>query len=211
MKRIGYLYEKIYHLDNIRLAVKKSQKGKKKQKQVIEFNKNIEENILKIHLLLLSKTYKISNYKIKTIKDKNKTRELYILPYFPDRIIQHCILNVISSIFVKCFPKNTYSAIKNRGIHKCLKDSYRFIRNNEFCLKFDVKKYYDNINNNILKGFLKRKFKDKDLLDLLFQIIDKKIGCPIGSYLSQFFGNFLLNTIWILVTDTKNKILYLYG
>ena len=199
MKRIGYLYEKIYHIDNIRLAIKNSQKGKKKQKQIIEFNKNIEKNINKIHLLLLSETYKVSNYKTKYIKDKNKIRELNILPYF-DRIIQHCILQIISPIFNRCFPKNTYSAIKFRGIHKCLKDTCKLVRNNNYCLKMDIKKYYDNINNSILKQMLSRKFKDVKLLNLLYRIIDSRVGCPIGSYLSQYFGNFYLTQFeyWLL-------------
>lgn len=200
MKRVGYLYEKIYSLDNIKLAVKNSQKGKRKQRQVIEFNKNKEQNILKIHLILLSKTYKISNYKTKFIKDKKKIRELKILPYFPCRIIQHCILQVISPIFNRCFPKNTYSAIKYRGIHKCLKDTSLLVKSFCYCLKLDIKKYYENIDNSILKQTLSRKFKDVDLLNLLFQIIDKTKGCVIGSYLSQYFGNFYLTQFeyWLI-------------
>ena len=47
----------------------------------------------------------------------------------------------------------------------------------------------------ILKNLLRKKFKDKRLLDLLFMIIDSypgEKGIPIGSYLSQYLANFYL-------------------
>jgi len=39
---------------------------------------------------------------------------------------------------------------------------------------------------------LRRKFKDKDLLWLLDEIIDSADGVPIGNFLSQFFSNYYL-------------------
>ena len=210
MKRYGYLYDKICDIENIKLAIKHSQKGKKSSKQIIEFNKNYDTNLIKLQELLISKTYIISEYKTKIIKDKNKIRELKILPYFPDRIIQHCILQIISSILLKTIPTNTYSAIKNRGIHKCLYDIEKIINNYDYCLKIDIKKYYDNIDNEILKSFLLKKFKDKDLLDLLFHIINKTEGCVIGSYLSQWFGNFYLSYFLHYLNSKKDIKVFVY-
>ena len=60
----------------------------------------------------------------------------------------------------------------------------------------DVKKFFPNINHNILKKLLRKKFKDKDLLWLLDSIINSiegEKGVPIGNYLSQFFANFYLS------------------
>lgn len=67
--------------------------------------------------------------------------------------------------------------------------------NCRYCLKFDISKFYPNINHEILKKLLCKKFKDKYLLELLFKIIDSipgNKGVPIGSYLSQFLANFYL-------------------
>jgi len=61
-----------------------------------------------------------------------------------------------------------------------------------YYLKLDIQKYYPSINHNILKSLLRKKFKDKDLLELLDNIIDSAPGCPIGNYLSQYFANFYL-------------------
>jgi hypothetical protein len=210
MKRIGNLYNQICDRNNIELAIKNSQKSKKKNKNVIEFNKNYENNLEILINLLKEEKYVISDYKIKYIKDGNKIRELKILPYFPDRIIQHCILNIISFTLLKTFPTNTYSAIKNRGIHKCLYKLKSIINKYDYCLKLDIKKYYENIDNDILKSFLLKKFKDKQLLDLLFHIIDKEKGCIIGSYLSQWFGNFYLSYFIHYLNDKKDIKVLVY-
>lgn len=210
MKRKGYLYDKICAKANIELAIKNSQKGKKKSKQVVEFNNNYQNNLGTLFNLLKDEKYIISDYKVKYIKDGNKIRELKILPYFPDRIIQHCILQIINPILLKTFPTNTYSAIKGRGIHKCLYKLKSVINNYDYCLKLDIKKYYENIDNEILKSFLLKKFKDKQLLNLLFHIIDKEAGCVIGSYLSQWFGNFYLSYFIHYLNSKKDIKVFVY-
>ena len=195
MKRKGNLYEQIISLDNLRLADKKARKGKKWQYGVINHSKNRENNILKLYEILRNKEFKTSRYSIFTIFDK-KEREIFSLPYYPDRIVHHAILNIISSIFLNCFISTTYSCIPNKGIHKCLIDVKKSLKdetNTLYCLKLDIKKYYPSINKSILKKFLRKKFKDRDLLTLLDSIIDSnENGLPIGNYLSQFFANFYL-------------------
>jgi RNA-directed DNA polymerase len=61
-----------------------------------------------------------------------------------------------------------------------------------YCLKLDIKKFYPNIDHNILKLLLRKKIKDQNLLWLLDEIIDSAKGLPIGNYLSQYFANFYL-------------------
>ena len=49
-----------------------------------------------------------------------KERIIFRLPYYPDRITHHAIMNIMESIWVKIFTRDTYSCIKNRGIHALL-------------------------------------------------------------------------------------------
>ncbi|MNR07043.1 reverse transcriptase [compost metagenome] len=56
----------------------------------------------------------------------------------------------------------------------------------------DIVKFYPNVDHDILKALLRKKFKDNDLLWLLDEIIDSADGLPIGNYLSQYFANFYL-------------------
>jgi len=204
MKRIGNLYNKICDIDNLILADKKARIGKSKNKDVIEFDKNYDNNILNLNQILLNNNYNTSEYKIFTIFDP-KEREIYKLPYYPDRIVHHAIMNILEPIFVSTFTKDTYNCIKNRGIHKGLNSLNKALKNKEetqYCLKLDIKKFYPNIDNDILKELLLKKFKDKNLLSLLSNIIDSCKGQPIGNYLSQYFANFYLSYFdhWIKET-----------
>jgi len=210
MKRIGYLYDKIYDIDNLILADKKARKGKLYQKEVQNHIISEKENLKKLHLLLKEKQFQNSKYKIFTIKDP-KERQIFKLPYFPDRIVHHATMNIIENIFVKSFTKNTYSCIKGRGIHKGLYDLKKDLKNvNETtcCLKLDIRKFYPSINNKILKKLLRKKFKDKDLLLLLDNIIDSTIGLPMGNYLSQVLANFYLNYFDHWIKEEKNVRYY---
>lgn len=144
--------------------------------------------------MLVNKTYKTSEYKVFTIFEP-KERIIFKLPYYPDRIAHHAIMNVLEPIFVSTFISNTYSCIKGRGIHAAVNDIKKALKdvpNTTYCLKFDITKFYPSIDHDILKDLLRKKFKDNNLLGLLFEIIDSAEGVPIGNYLSQYLANFYL-------------------
>lgn len=194
LKREGNLFEKIIDLDNIRLASKKAMRGKSSQEGVKKFLLNEEENILEIQRILKEKTFTTSEYKKFEVFD-GKRREISQLPFFPDRVVHHSLLNVLEPIFVKTYTADSYSCIKKRGIHKAsfkLRNSLRDKNGAKYCLKFDIEKFYPNVSGEILKKLLRRKFKDKDVLWLLDDIIDSSDGLPIGSYTSQYLSNYFL-------------------
>ena len=198
MKRYGNLYEKICDIDNLRLAHKNARKDKSHYKAVQKVDSNPDYYLSQIRDMLVNKTYEVSPYKLRKIMDKGKERELSKLPYFPDRIIQWAILLQIEPIFKKVFTNFTCASLKNRGIHKASQLTDKAMKDRRetmYCLKIDVNKFYPNIDHEILKSMLRKKFKDKDLLELLDKIIDSmpgEKGLPIGSYLSQYLANFYL-------------------
>lgn len=194
MKRINNLYQRICSLENLHLADALASKGKSKKYGVIVHNQNKEANILLLQQMLLNKTYKTSAYTTFKVYEP-KEREVFRLPYFPDRITHHAIMNVLEKIFVSVFTADSYSCIKGKGIHaaaKAVRCALHDEANTVYCLKLDIKKFYPNINHDVLKQLLRRKIKDKDLLWLLDEIIDSADGLPIGNYLSQYFANFYL-------------------
>lgn len=215
MKRYGYLYHKVYDFDNIEEAHKNSRKGKSYYHEVQKVDENPQYYYLKIHKMLKNKTFSNSDYKvIKKRTLSGKVRTIHKLPYFPDRIIHHCIVQILEPIWIKSFIIDTYSCIPNRGIHKCVRKLKRVLKNKEdtkYCLKLDVKKYYPSINHSILKQIIRKKIKDYNLLCLLDEIIDSASGVPIGNYLSQYFGNLYLNYFdhWIK-EDLKYKYYFRY-
>lgn len=200
MKRLNNLFDDICSIDNLLLADFKARKGKSKQTGVIEFDKNFERNIADLYQELITKKYKVSQYKHRVIRER-KERNISILPY-KDRIVQHAIMNILEPIFVSVFTADTYSCIKGRGVHLAsfkLRKALEDIAGTTYCLKMDIKKFFPSIDNSILKNMLRRKFKDQELLDLLDVIIDSAPGLPIGNYLSQYLSNFYLTYLdhWI--------------
>lgn len=195
MKRYNNLYNQIISVENLKLADEKARKGKSKQYGVKKHLENAEENIMKLNTSLVNKEFTTSQYNVFKIFE-GKEREIYQLPYYPDRIVHHSIMNVLEPIFVSVFTADTYSCIKGRGVHSASYKLRKTLRHDEanakYCLKIDIQKFYPSIDNEILKTLLRRKFKDKELLYLLDNIVDSTKGVAIGNYTSQFFANYYL-------------------
>ena len=197
MKRVGNLFDKIIDMENIIQADNIARKGKKSRYGINRHDRNRESNLSLLKFQLETGGYKTSPYDVFTlVTDFGKERTIYRLPYYPDRIAHHAIMNVLEPYFVNSFIRDTYSCIKNRGIHDGVKRVRKALTDKsgtKYCLKMDVKKFYPSIDHETLKNLLRRKFKDKQLLQLLDEIVESAPGLPIGNYLSQYFSNFYLN------------------
>lgn len=196
MKRYGNLYDKICDMDNLILAEKNARKGKTNTYGVRQFDKNREENLKALQKMLQEETYKTSEYKTMTIYEP-KERIIYRLPYYPDRIVHHAIMNILEPIWVKNFTTDAYANIKGRGIHSCAENLKQALNKDpegtRYCLKLDIRKYYPSVDHELLKIEVRRTIKDQRLLRLLDGIIDSEKGLPIGNYLSQYFANVFLS------------------
>lgn len=200
------LWQKICDMDNLRFAHRNAKKGKGWYEEVKKVDEDLEYYLGNIQQMLINRTYKTSEYVTFIKKCSNKEREIYKLPYYPDRICQWAVLQVIEPILMRSLSDDTYSAIPGRGIHQAFlrlrKAVYNDADGTQYCLKFDVKKYYPSIDHEILKQKYRRLFKDNDLLWLIDEIIDSTHGdkgIPIGNYLSQYSGNYYLSSFdhWI--------------
>lgn len=209
MKRYGNLYEQICSMDNLIIAHHHASTGKGWYQEVKTVNSNPQEYLDILQGMLENKTYETSDYDIFLRQDGVKVRMIYKLPYFPDRICQWAVMQVIEPYLIKNFIRDTYSAIPGRGIHLALERIKKALVTNpegtKYCLKMDVKQFYPSINHKILKEKFRKLFKDKDLLWLIDEIIDstpEDSGIPIGNYLSQYCGNYYLSDFdhWIKET-----------
>ncbi len=210
MRRKNNLYAEICSIENLQLADKKARKGKGNQYGIQIHDKNRDANILALHEMLINKTYNTSPYTTFTIHEP-KERIVYRLPYFPDRICHHAVMNILEPIFTAVFTNDTYSCIKGKGIRAAARGVRRALYDvpgTQYCLKLDVKKFYPNIDHRILKHLLRRKFKDPDLLWLLDGIIDSAPGLPIGNYLSQYLANFYLTYFDHWIKEVKGVKYY---
>ena len=214
MKRAGNLFEKIIDIDNLKLAHKNARKGKTYYRDVKMVDSDPDQFILQLHDSLKNKTFTTSPYVTKQIYEP-KPRLIYKLPYFPDRIVHHAVMNVLQPIWDKTFIYDLYSAIPGKGLHA---GSYRlrqFMRDKEntrYCLKFDISKFYPSINHDILVGKIRKKIKCKDTLWLLENVVRSPGGntnTPIGNYLSQYFSNIYMSYFDHWIKEEKQMHYYI--
>ncbi len=171
------LYEKIYDLSNLVLAWRKARKGKTKKLYVIEFEANLRENLLKLHEELKNQTYSLKPLKIFILRDP-KTRKIS-KSAFPDRVIHHALHRIIEPIFDKTFIYDSCANRKGKGNLFALKRFEQFYRkvtqNNTqkaYCLKADIKHYFEEVNHEILIRIISRKIKDEKVIWLIRQILN---------------------------------------
>jgi RNA-directed DNA polymerase len=196
MKRFNNLFEQICSYENIDLAFSKAKLGKYHYTIVQKIEASRQVYLSSIEKILSEKSFQNSMYHHFTLRERDKEREISSLPFFPDRIVHHAIMQIIEPIFRTVYIHDTYASIKGRGIHACvkrLKVALSDLDNTQYCLKMDIRKFYQNINHEILKKLIARKIKDSDVLKLLSDIIESAEGLPIGNYSSQHLANYYLS------------------
>ncbi|MFI3236825.1 MAG: RNA-directed DNA polymerase [Lachnospiraceae bacterium] len=193
MKRYGNLFEKIYSIENLELAYKHAKKGKGWYKEVKDIEKDPKKYLLDLQEMLKTNSYKTSSYETFIKKDSGKEREIYKLPFYPDRICQWAVLQVIEPQLLANFTDDTYSAIPNKGIHDAFKKLRKAVdtvpHEMTYCLKIDCKKFYPSIDHDILKAKYNKKYKDRDLLNLIYEIIDSIDTCPATEENINYYKN----------------------
>ena len=210
MKRVGGLWEKICDPGNIREAHYQARKGKSHYTEVKWVNANEDMAIEQIRHALVSKTFTTSPYQVEDRFDGRKMRTIHKLPYYPDRIVQHALVQVCEPIWKASFIRDTFQSITGRGTHDARKRVKKAIRDypEAYALKFDIHKYYPSVTNEILKVKIRRKIKCPDTLWLLDDIIDSCKGLPIGNYTSQYLGNLYLSDFDWRVKQTIKPLAY---
>ena len=197
MKRHGNLWDAFISKENFELAYKRAIKGKTRKKAIIRFARDKEANLAAVRQSVMNGTFTTSGYSSKQIFEP-KPRIIYILPFCPDRIVQHALMNILIPIYERLFIRDTYACIVGRGVNSGSSRTMEFVRRNNFCLKCDVSKFYPSIRHDLLKAVARRKIKDKGILWLLDDIIDSFPGgrnAPIGNFCSQWLGNLYLNEL----------------
>jgi len=195
------LFRHIVDLDNIHVAYKRARRGKGWQDTVKRFEENLDKNLVVIRQNLINHTFTTAAYHTKTIYEP-KRREIYILPFAPDRIVQHALMRVIEPIWESLFIDTSFACRKGKGLHAGSLKTMEFVRRNKYCLKCDISKFYPSVRHDILSSLVRRKIKCPEALWLLDDIINSFPGeanVPIGNYTSQWFGNLYLNELDMFV------------
>ncbi len=199
VKRYGNLWSKIVSYENIKSAYANARKGKSGRTEIQKIDADPEPYLKNIQQMLIDHTFHSSEYRIFTIHECNKERDVADLPFYPDRIIHWALIQVVEPIIMRNLISETYAALPGRGTHQALTLLKRYVQDPKarYVLKTDVKKFFPSIDKDILMDKLRRRIKDADVLWLFGRIIYEYpySGLPIGNYTSQYLANFYLSDI----------------
>ena len=181
MKRYGYLFEKLCSIENLYQAYLHAKRGKGWYSEVKLISKRPYYYVAGLKWMLENHKFKTSEYQVFMRREGHKDRQIYKLPFFPDRIVQWAIIQIIEPQLLKNFTADTYSAIPGRGIHSALRKLRHAMDTTpdelKYCLKIDCQKFYPSIDHELLKVAYRRKYKDPNFLELIDEIIDSVSTC----------------------------------
>lgn len=186
MKRVSNIFEGIINYNNILYADEKARKGKLHSYGVKHHDRNRERNLHKLQDALTNLTYKTSEYSLFTIHEP-KERLIYRLPYFPDRIAHHTLMNYLEPIWEKIFIAHTYACRKNKGIHKAAQDIKRVLR---VCKKYNL---------TTPEIFVPKK-------DIISNVLNRKLKFIGYKIYNKYFKLYVITNKLISVTS-KSKLL----
>lgn len=176
------LFNQLCSYENLELAYRKARKRKTLKNYVIEFEKNLKQNLLDLRNELSFHTYKPKPLKTFIVRDP-KTRKIS-KSHFRDRVIHHALCNVIVPIFDKSFIFDSYANRIGKGAHKAIERFDYFKRkvskNNSrdcYVLKADIRHYFETVNHEILIKITKKKMRDERIIWLVKTILQ---NMPVG-------------------------------
>lgn len=208
--------ELVSDMTNLNIAVRKSRKGKEGKKGVVIFDKDYNGNLLRLQRSLIDGTYKTSEgHDCMRRCPCGKVRKLHKLPYFPDHVGQHALMQVLMPHLIRALYIESGASVKGRGMIYAKRRTERWIDENKSCgrlyyCKLDFVKFYENVDQQEIYKSLCDFFTDKGVRRLLHEVIFAlPKGLGIGLYPIQTLTNFYMSILCRLVCrkfDVKVEI-----
>lgn len=205
-------YEALCDFQKLYAAHRAARRGKRKKADVIDFEMNLAQNLCALQDELAGRAYRQRAYRHFTVYEP-KERTIFAPPY-SDRVVQHCLCdNVLMPALEPRLIYDNAACRKGRGTHFALDRLSGFMRafyrahgTQGYFLKCDIRKYFDNIDHEVLKRKMGRVFQESEIFALLCRIIDSfesrpGAGLPLGNQTSQWFALYYLDGVDRLVKE----------
>jgi RNA-directed DNA polymerase len=202
---LRHTYHDIISVENLLISWREFLQNKKKRKDAAQFSLFFMDNLITLCRDLVEKTYRHGGYHSFMVNDP-KPRDIHKASV-RDRLVHHAVCRILSPYFDRKFIFDSYSSRKGKGTHKAMDRFMHFTRQvsrnhtrTAWVLKCDIRKFFANIDHEILKTILQRHIQDKDTLSLVSQIVDSfetvgkpRVGLPLGNLTSQLLVNVYMN------------------
>ena len=216
MKREGYIIEEIIDWGNLQDSFDTVVRGsyRKRTREGKWLLKHRDAFLLDIKQQIENADIKFHPWHERIIKEGRKLRNIQVF-CMKDRILINAVMSVVDRHVRPRLIRTTSSAIKGRGMHELKNymqnDIKRDAENMRYIYKCDIKKFYDNIPQQVVKACNRKLFKDKRLLKILDIFTElMPTGISIGMRSSQGFGNILMNCVIDHVMKDQFKVKHYY-
>lgn len=201
------IFNDVVSMKNLISAWHEARKGKTGKQDVIEFEKDIAFNLKILYDELKNQAYRPKPLETFILRDP-KTRKISKSD-FRDRVVHHALIRIIGPVFDKAFIYDSCANRKGKGTLFALKRFDKFknkVSKNgtrpAYCLKADIRHYFNEVDHGILLKIIKRKIRDERVLRLIEVILENNArgnplgkGMPLGNLTSQFFANVYLHEL----------------
>jgi len=176
-------FDEIISHENLLRAWCEFRAGKRGKKDVLAFERNLEDNLFRLHWELANDCYSHGTYRSFVIYDP-KRRDIHKATV-RDRVLHHAVFRVLYPYLDRTFIDDSFSCRLNKGSHRAILRVKSFLqkssRNNDlpcFALKCDIRKFFASMDHDILAQILQARITDQRVLQLLGKIINSFPGTP---------------------------------
>jgi len=161
----------------------------------------------KIRSKLLTGTYQPTPVKRVEIEKPGGGTRLLGIPTVLDRFIQQLLLQVLTPIYEPLFSEFSWGFRPGRQAHDAVRAAQAFVRaGKDWVVDFDLEKFFDRVNHDILMTRIGQTIRDKRVLKLIGGylrsgvmihgvVIETEEGTPQGGPLSPLLSNIYLDPL----------------
>lgn len=215
-KSVNNLYEPMLEHSDVKKMFHKAAKGKTEREDVAKIlnPKNIDRHVKflieklentapeGVEVLHPEYAWHPTKHEKQTINEQSskKTRSIEKPRYNYEQVVHHIVVNACNDIMMQGMYEFVCGSVPERGSHYGKHYIEKWIhgdrKNCKYVLKMDIRHFFESVDHDVLKAWLKKKIRDKKMLHILFMIIDGcETGLPLGFYTSQWLANFLLQSL----------------
>ncbi len=175
MKRKQNLYDNVSMQDIINVYRKQIRVNTKNKYKIKRF-----EDFYSVNISRVKKTFEMGNYNggiYNIFLIQEPKYRIIMSQNIYDKLINHIVATkFLLPVLDKSLIETNIATRFNKGTHfgiKLIKKYLNLLKGDTvYALKYDISKYFYNIDHDILMSLLKRKFKDQKVLEILKNIID---------------------------------------
>jgi len=148
-------------------------------------------------------------------KANGKLRPLGI-PSANDKLVQEVVRLLLESIYEPSFSNSSHGFRPNRSCHTALNQIQRTYTGVKWFVEGDIKGCFDNINQHVLVGILRRKIRDEHFIALVWKFLragyldnweynETYSGAAQGSIISPILANIYMHELDVYMEEYKSQ------